>query len=60
MAKKIIMRRRKPSRKKDAEPGLLERLKKLTDDAPVAKVRDGRFVLDKNPDQFEQNKYKGK
>ncbi len=45
--KRMIMKHRKP-RKRQAEPNILERLKKLTDSAPTAKLRGGRFGFDKD------------
>lgn len=45
MPKAIIRKRVNASRKKDKEPGILERLNRLTSDAPVAKIRGKSFVF---------------
>ena len=46
MAKAMIKKRRKPPRKKSGGPDMRERLRKLTADAPVARFRGGRYVLE--------------
>lgn len=48
MAKAMIRKRKKPPRKKNDEPGVMERMKMLTDSAPVARFRGGKFVLKKD------------
>jgi hypothetical protein len=57
MAKAIIRKRRDAFRKKNREPGLQERIKKLTADAPVGRIRGGRFVLEKDDVLYDPDKY---
>ena len=47
MAKKIMMRKRpRKAPKKNNEPNILERLKKLSDNAPIVQMRGGSFSFD--------------
>lgn len=45
MAKAMIRKRRKPPPKKNTGPGIQERLKRLTADVPVGRIRGKSFVL---------------
>lgn len=45
MAKAIIRKRLKPQNKKSNEPSIFERLNRLTDSVPVARIRGKSFVL---------------